>query len=132
MDDKNFTVTSRVGADTAVVVASGDIDFHTSTLLSSELYNVIERTAVALVVLDVTDVDFVSSAALAMLVSAVRCAERCHKTFTVVTGRQRVIPRALHVAGLDRVVSTSPTFAGAMSTHPTVTASAPTPVTATD
>jgi anti-sigma B factor antagonist len=117
VDDKNFTVVCRVGAETAVVVASGDIDFQTSPLLSSQLWKVIEQTTVGLVVLDVSDVDFVSSAGLAMLVSAVQWAERCHKSFTVVTGRQRVIPRALHVAGLERVVSTSPTYAEAAAAH---------------
>jgi anti-sigma B factor antagonist len=101
-----------------VVVASGDIDFQTSTLLSSELWKVIEQTTVGLVVLDVSEVDFVSSAGVAMLVSAVQCAERCHKSFTVVTGRQRVIPRALHIAGLERVVSTCPTYAVAMAALP--------------
>ncbi len=101
-----------------MVVASGDIDLHTSTLLSSELWKVIEQTTVSLVVLDVSDVGFVSSAALAMLVSAVQWSERCHKSFTVVTGRQRVIPRALHVAGLERVVSTSATYAGALAALP--------------
>jgi len=115
VDDRNFTITSRVGTETALMVVSGDIDFETSSLLSSELTKVIERSVVSLVVLDVNDVDFVSSAGLAMLVSAVQSAERCHKAFTVVTGRQRVIPRALRVAGLDRVVRTSPTYADAVT-----------------
>jgi anti-anti-sigma factor len=66
---------------------------------------VIEQTIVGLLVLDVADVDFVSSGGLAMLVTAARAAERWHKRFAVVTGDQQGIPRALHIAGLDRSVS---------------------------
>ena len=118
MGEQNFTVITRVGADTAVVLASGDIDLQTSPLLSSELWKVIEQTTVALLVLDVADVAFVSSAGLAMLVTAAQDAARFHKQFAVVTGEQRVIPRALHIAGLDGLVSTWSTQTDVMTNHP--------------
>ena len=104
--EKNFTVITRVGTETAVLRASGHIDHQTLPLLGSELWKVIEQTTVALVVLDVNDVDFVSFAGLAMLVTAAQSAERCHKRFAVVTGDRSVFPRALHIAGLDRSVPT--------------------------
>jgi anti-anti-sigma factor len=113
--EDNFTVNSRVGSHAAVVIASGEVDLHTSTLLRSELWKAIEQTTVAVVVLDASNVGFVSSGGLAVLVTAARRAEQRHKRFVVVTGGHRVIPRTLRIAGLDQFVSTYSTYADAMA-----------------
>jgi anti-anti-sigma factor len=116
--EENFTVITRVDTEAAVVIASGEIDLRTSTLLRSELRKAIERTTAGLVVLDASDVGFVSSGGLAVLVTAAQRAEQCHKRFRVVTGGHQVIPRTLRIAGLDRLVSTCSTYADAIGVRP--------------
>lgn len=108
VDEDIFTVSTREVAEGIVVTAHGDIDLQTATWLRSELWNAIERTSGPMVVLDATNVEFMSSGGLAVLVTAAELAEQWSKRFLVVTGAQRVIPRALHIAGLDRFVTTSP------------------------
>ena len=120
VDEEFFTVSTRAGPELVVVTAVGEVDTQTATLLRSVLWNAIERAPARLVVLDASGVVFMSSGGLAVLVTAAELAEQGRKRFLVVTGDQRVIPRALHVAGLDRIVSTSPSYPDgiAADTHP--------------
>lgn len=118
MYDDDFTVTTRTDTEAVVVIASGEIDLYTSTLLRSQLWRTIEETTANLVVLDATNIVFISSGGLAVLVTAAQLAEQHHKRFRVLTGDQRVIPRALHIAGLDRIVRTRATYPEVLSAEP--------------
>jgi anti-sigma B factor antagonist len=122
--EDEFTVTTRTDAEAAVVIASGEIDLSTCALLRSQLCRTIEDTTADLVVLDASNIMFISSGGLAVLVTAAHLAEQHHKRFRVLTGDRRVIPRALHIAGLDRVVTTCPTYADVFSAEPQPTAAA--------
>lgn len=118
MYEDELTLTTRTDAEAVVVIASGEIDLYTSTLLRSQLWRTIEETAANLVVLDASNIVFISSGGLAVLVTAAQLAEQCRKRFRVITGDQRVIPRALHIAGLDRLVTTYATYSKVLSADP--------------
>lgn len=113
-----LAVGTRVDAEATVVVARGEIDLQTSALLRAQLLDAIEQAA-GLVVLDASGVDFVSSAGLALLVTAQQHGELCNRRFCIVIGEQRAIVRALHVAGLERYVRTYRTYAEALAAHRT-------------
>lgn len=124
MYEDDFTVTTRVDAEAVVVIASGEIDLYTCAVLKSQLWRTIEDTTANLVVLDASKIVFISSGGLAVLVTAAQLAEQCDKRFRVITADQRVIPRALHIAGLDRVVTTCATYADVLSAEPLPTGAA--------
>jgi anti-anti-sigma factor len=122
--EDDFSLTTRTVAEAVVVIASGEIDLYTCTVLRSQLCRTIEETTANLVVLDASSTVFISSGGLAVLVTAAQLAEQCHKRFSVLTGDQRVIPRALQVAGLDRVVTTCPAYPEVLRAQPRPTAAA--------
>jgi anti-sigma B factor antagonist len=113
--EEDFTITTRTDPEAAVIIASGEIDLESCTVLSSQLRTTIEETTATLVLLDASNIVFISSSGLAMLVTATQLADQHHKRFRVLTGDQRVIPRALHVAGLEQIVTTHATYPDALS-----------------
>lgn len=85
------------GDDARVMHVVGEIDTLTAPILRSRLDEQLET--VPLLVLDLTDVTFLGSAGLAVLVAAKDLAERHQHTFRLVPG-SRIVTRALEATGL--------------------------------
>jgi anti-sigma B factor antagonist len=91
-----FDVVSH-GADARVVHVVGEIDTLTAPVLRTRLDE--QVAAVPLLVLDLTDVTFLGSAGLAVLVAAKDEADRRRHTLRIVPG-SRIVTRALEATGL--------------------------------
>lgn len=121
LDQDCLTIVVRADpvSGAVVLVARGEIDLRTVGLFQHELLGAIEETSAEAVVLDAGDVEFVSSAGLAVLLTAAHRAAMRNRRFHVVTGSQRSISRPLEAAGLDHLVATCPTYLDALSPRPT-------------
>jgi len=91
-----FDVVSH-GPDARVVHVVGEIDTLTAPVLRTRLDE--QVAAVPLLVLDLTDVTFLGSAGLAVLVAAKDEADRRRHTLRLVPG-SRIVTRALEATGL--------------------------------
>jgi anti-sigma B factor antagonist len=91
-----FDVVSH-GEDARVMHVVGEIDTLTAPVLRSRLDE--QVAAVPLLVLDLSDVTFLGSAGLAVLVAARDDADRRHHTLRLVPG-SRIVTRALEATGL--------------------------------
>jgi anti-sigma B factor antagonist len=93
-------VTSRQLPAAVVVAAIGEIDLATADALV-----VAVRAAFALhpgtVVIDLTDVQFLASAGLSVLIEAERYANETGQLLHVVVGEHRSVARSLATSGLD-------------------------------
>src|SRR5665647_899020 len=90
----------RPAGDAAVVQASGELDIHTSHEFRVCLVGAVEE-GVARVVVDLTDVTFIDSSALGVLVrGARRSAELGHELMIVCPGGS--VARVLEITGLNR------------------------------
>jgi anti-sigma B factor antagonist len=85
------------GDGSRVIHVVGEIDTLTAPVLRSRLDE--HLPAVRLLVLDLTDVTFLGSAGLAVLVGAKDEADRQHRTLRLVPGT-RIVTRALEATGL--------------------------------
>ncbi len=91
-----FDVVSH-GDDARVMHVVGEIDTLTAPVLRSRLDE--QVSAARLLVLDLTDVTFLGSAGLAVLVAAKDDADRRRHTLRLVPG-SRIVTRALEATGL--------------------------------
>lgn len=92
------------GADARVVHVVGEIDTLTAPVLRAQLDDQI--AAVRLLVLDLTDVTFLGSAGLAVLVAAKDDADRREHRLRLVCG-SRIVTRALQATGLLTLFDTA-------------------------
>jgi anti-sigma B factor antagonist len=102
--------------DDAVVVlrVAGELDTLTGPAVNTQLAAVEDDLAVAAtLVLDLSDLTFMSSAGLALLVTHhERCAEQGSR-LRVVTGNNRSVLRPVRITGLDTVLDLAATVADA-------------------
>jgi anti-sigma B factor antagonist len=102
--------------DDAVVVlrVAGELDTLTGPAVDTQLAAVEDDLAVAAtLVLDLSDLTFMSSAGLALLVTHhERCAEQGSR-LRVVTGNNRSVLRPVRITGLDTVLDLAATVADA-------------------
>lgn len=89
----------------AVVVFAGDLDAFTATAARSELHHVLATPAV---ILDLSDVTFLDTAGVRVLITAARSVAD-HDGTVVTVLPQGGAARQLHLVGFDRVVPTVPT-----------------------
>jgi anti-sigma B factor antagonist len=88
------------GADVRVLHVIGELDTLTSPLLARQLAE--QQSAVAKLVVDLSDVSFLGSAGLAALVEAKDAADNSQGRLLVVPG-SRIAKRALEATGLLRL-----------------------------
>jgi anti-sigma B factor antagonist len=100
----------------AVVAASGEIDLYTAPLLGSALRDAIDDSSTELVVIDLTDVTFMASSGLAVLLSALDHAQR-QRCELRLAGGGRPVWRPLQVTGLDSHFEYTPSAADAVRQH---------------
>ncbi|GGS32859.1 MULTISPECIES: STAS domain-containing protein [Actinokineospora] len=90
--------------DAVVVTAEGEVDLATAPQLAAALA-VAGADADRLLVADLSKLRFLGSAGLAVLVTAGTDAEQNGRSLVVVAGPECVARRALHLTGLDRVLT---------------------------
>ena len=88
--------------DVLVVSAAGAVDLHTAPQLADAVADAGRQSASFM--LDLTEVDFLSSAGLSVLVTAAQHAQTAGGRLAIVATNRTVL-RALEVAGLDTVLT---------------------------
>ena len=94
-------------ADAVVIVVAGELDYATTPFLRDVIADALSRLSNRPLVLDLTRVTFLGSAALATLVDS--SAEAEHQLATVgplriVVHKTRPVIRSIEVSGLDRLL----------------------------
>ncbi len=103
-----FSVTSeRQGDDLGIVSLSGEVDIFTAPQFKESLLEVLDDGVRRLVV-DLSEVTFIDSTALGVLIGGVRRVHAADGTMAIVVAT-RPVERVLSVTGLDRVFSMYPT-----------------------
>lgn len=98
----DFTVSTSHVADTSLVTASGELDAHTAPQLQSTLDSLSQRAGVRLVV-DLSDVGFIDSTGLGVLVATLKHVREAAGTLDVVVSAPRVL-KVFALTGLDVVI----------------------------
>jgi anti-sigma B factor antagonist len=105
----HLSSTAESGA--TVVTASGELDIGTAAQLRQHLHDVLDKRDAPLI-LDLTDVQFIDSTVLGVLVSVhKRLVERGH-VLTLVSPHERLL-RIFRLTVLDRVFAIVPALPGA-------------------
>jgi anti-sigma B factor antagonist len=112
-------ISASAGADGPVVVLSGEADLTTTELLRETLATQL-GTGARLVTVDASELSFVDSASLRVLVLAARALHARHGTL-VFACPQPVVARLLEITGADRLldVQESAGLAGSVNDGPT-------------
>jgi anti-sigma B factor antagonist len=97
-----------------VVSAAGELDVHTAPTLQAELDPLSTQAAAALVV-DLTDVGFIDSTGLGVLVTTLKHVREAGGTLDVVVTAPRVL-KVFALTGLDVVIPLHGTLAEAVRT----------------
>lgn len=92
-----------VDTGTAVVLAAaGEVDLDTGPRLRAALADLLEQAKPVPVVVDLTDVTFLGSTGIAVLVDAHWQAAQLHIPLTIVVAPEGPVHRTLRTAGVDR------------------------------
>lgn len=88
-----------------VVVVRGEVDLSTGTRLMEAGSEALEQAAGRPVVLDLTDVDFLSSSGMGLLVALHEEGRGLHTPLRVVVDESRSVVRPIRTMGLDEVLT---------------------------
>jgi anti-anti-sigma factor len=99
--------------DTHVVSVLGEVDMATAPALAEAVRSALDQSR-HLVVVDLTEVAFMGSAGLGVLLSAHESATRTQRYVRVVVGKS-VVRRSTEIAGLDQVLALYNTVEDALS-----------------
>lgn len=102
MDKQEFAVERSNGADRITVTVRGDVDLGTVDALGQALDQATREGGQ--VVIDMTDVTFLDSTGVRVLVEAYRSAQR-HGGVLYVRGARHWVARVLEVTGVARLLS---------------------------
>jgi anti-sigma B factor antagonist len=94
----------RIG-EVIVITLSGDVDSATAPRLRQVVINALDDPEAGPVVIDMTDVSFLSSAGLGALIEAHHEADRHGEPLRVVVDHARPVLRPLQLSGLDQVLT---------------------------
>jgi anti-sigma B factor antagonist len=102
----------RLDPTTVVVRVAGELDTLTVPAVEAQLTTLqADLVAPAVLIVDLSDVTFMSSAGLALLIGQhERCADQGNRLY-VVTGNNRSVLRPTRVTGLDTVLNLADTVA---------------------
>ena len=106
-----FDVHARTSRDVVVVTATGDVDALTAPRLHDAIVEALDVATTALVV-DLTDVDFLSSAGMSVLMTGYRQAHPATAFCVVADGP--FTDRPMRMIGLDRELRLYPTLSSAL------------------
>lgn len=116
MDVQQYTRERQDGEPAVVLAANGEVDAFTAGDLDAPL-NVIygpEAEAPGLVVVDLSDVEFLDSTGLGVLVKALKRSRESGSDLRVVVSKDR-IHRVFTLTGLDEVMAIYPTLEDALA-----------------
>lgn len=108
-------VTALDTGDATVVTVSGDVDMQTAPVLAKALLDVVSRQP-ALVVVDLSGVEFLASRGLAVLVEAQEAAEGAGGRLCL-AGGGHAVQRPLEATALDEIFDHYPTAEAALAEH---------------
>ena len=108
----DFSVDVVSHADRTVVVVAGELDAHTAPALQAELDPLSRQAGVAIVV-DLTDVPFIDSTGLGILVTTLKHVREVGGSLDVVVVAPRVL-KVFALTGLDVVIPLHATLAEAL------------------
>lgn len=97
----HLALSTRLLGDRAVVSVSGEIDLETASQLGEHALDAL-RSVSPRIALDITDVTFIDSTGLKVLVTIERRAQLAGGSFVLV-GATRAVLRILALTGLDQV-----------------------------
>ena len=106
-----FGVHARTSRDVVVVTATGDVDALTAPRLQDAIVEALDAASAALVV-DLTDVEFLSSAGMSVLMAGYRRADPDTAFCVVADGP--FTDRPMRMIGLDRELRLYPTLSAAL------------------
>lgn len=107
------TVTSLHGV--VVVAVSGEIDMATRDVVSQALHAHLDATPLGMVI-DLSEVEFLGSAGLAVLIEVNERARQCHTRLGIVMSGNPAVTGVLQIAGLAGLLPAYPTIADAVTT----------------
>lgn len=113
---EQLTLSLRRAEDVCVLHATGEIDIATAPKLTKLLRTALESNP-RLLVMELTDVDFLGSAGLAALIEARKLAGEATRVVLAGTTR-RVVDRALQTSGLATLFDHYPTTEQATASRP--------------
>jgi anti-sigma B factor antagonist len=91
-----------------IVALDGEVDVYTAPALRERLIEASE-TGCGTVVVDMTEVDFIDSSGLGVLVSALKRVRENDGQMRIVTAKEPIL-KIFRITGLDRVFELSPTL----------------------
>ncbi len=100
-----FGVATAVSAGGCIVTVRGDVDATTAPDLRACLLAALDRPGVSDVEVDLSDVTFLDSAGLTVLVVAHQAAGRAGRTVRIRCGTSRAVTRPLALTGLTTVLA---------------------------
>jgi anti-sigma B factor antagonist len=98
-------VESRRAGSALVVTVAGEVDMFTAPRVEAAVGRALADPAVDVIVIDLTDVEFLDHAGLSALVDAHRAAERQDEPLRIVVDHNRPVVRPLEITGLERVLA---------------------------
>ncbi len=104
-----------LGDTTALLTATGELDLHAAEPLRQALMPLVDGHR-SLVIVDLTDVGFIDSTALGVLVGAAKVVRSDGGSFVVVSGDPR-LARLLQITGLTFLFQHHKTLAEALDEH---------------
>ncbi|WP_225755043.1 STAS domain-containing protein [Actinotalea sp. Marseille-Q4924] len=104
----DVTVTSRANGDRTVVEVTGEIDVYTAPALREELSSLIDAESTNLVV-DLTQVSFMDSTGLGVLVGALKKVRTLGGDLQLVISQEKIL-KVFRITALTQVFTIHPTL----------------------
>lgn len=109
---EGFGVTPRTCGETVVLRVSGALDQMTAPSLATHV-DIALMNAPAVLIVDLTDVDFMSSAGISLLVEAHNLTVKTPTALRVVADGHAT-SRPMHIVGVEQIIDLYPTLADAL------------------
>ncbi len=107
-----FSISPRRDGETVVLHVKGDLDVLTAPTLGTHL-DVALADCPSVLIVDITDVEFLSSAGISVLVETHRLTERAHMSLRVVADGPAT-SRPIRMMRIDEVIDLYPTLTAAI------------------
>ncbi|MBP7971790.1 MAG: STAS domain-containing protein [Candidatus Nanopelagicales bacterium] len=108
-----ITISTREQDNRSIVEVSGEVDVHEAPTLDAELSGLIEAGNVNVIV-DFTNVEFLDSTGLGVLVKGLKRAREHDGSLTVVATADRIV-KVFRITGLDSVIGVHATVSDALA-----------------
>lgn len=113
-ENDSFAVVHTSEGPASIVSVTGEIDMLTAPLLREAVVHAVEELRRSPLVVDLSEVTFLSSGGLALLVEAHTLAAEHSVELRVVTGSSRLVVHPMEITGISDLVPTYPDLAAAL------------------